>query len=93
MILKIAANTGQVAYDWNTVTAKLLGIADPGKHEQARRLDHSRAQNSFLFSHDRMTLCAVQQPNPGAAISRKRKSSTRAPVSSVRFSFSSAGRR
>ena len=60
------ANRSTSAVWWLT---KIIGIADTRKHEQPRRLDYSRAQNRFLVGHDRMTLCAMLQPNARATMS------------------------
>jgi len=61
MILKVLTNTSQVAHDCDATTAKILCPSDSGQHEEARRLDHSRAQNCFLLGHDSVAVCTVSR--------------------------------
>ena len=57
---------GQVADDGKAVTAQRLGLADPGEHEQAGRLDHTRAEHRFLFGPDLIMLSVHLHPHAGA---------------------------
>src|SRR5262249_14476750 len=74
MVLKVLANAGQVAHDGDAATAKIRGIADTRKHEQAGRLDHSPSHHPVPFARDRATLGAVPQPNARATMSLERES-------------------
>jgi hypothetical protein len=50
-----------------------MGIADTGKHEQARRLDYTRAENCFPFGPDLMTSCPEIHPDTCATLSIERE--------------------
>src|SRR5215469_6344884 len=57
----------------STLSPKLLGIADPREHEQARRLDDSSAEHGFLVGQNVMVLFANSQANSSAARTPERE--------------------
>ncbi len=48
MILKVLPDSGDVGHDRNSELVQVVGIADPGEHEQLRRVYRSATQNDFI---------------------------------------------